>query len=1282
MIHRIGSRSVRDMFFIILVAVFLVLPSQATISNNGVYRTQDNKNDYNGETEIFSKNISYVARTLLLKFKSELENDYSNTKLMEYLTDIVTSDTAFSPIVEAKQIFSFGTKNKEWSKCIGLDRWVIIKLENDIDIYEEIKRYRNHPYIKYAEPNYIYDEYSIPNDPFFDDQWPLHNTGQTGGTPGSDIHAPWAWDIESGSPDVIVAVIDSGVDYYHPDLAGNLWINQGEDLNDNGVVDPSDYNDIDDDGNGYIDDLRGWDFRNNDNDPLDDSNHHHGTHCCGIVGAKGNNSIGVSGVCWYCTIMPVKAFGPQGGGDIGGLAQSIVYATDNNADVISMSWGGEVHSQIIKDAIDYADQEDVVLVAAVANDNSIQKNWPAGYQNVIAVTGTLSNDVKMERARYGNWIDIAAPGDWIYSTGRDNSYLHKSGTSMACPHVAGVAALLLSYNPDLSNNEIRNRIVYTGDAIDSLNPLYKGLLGCGRLNAFRALPLEHNVGVCSIVCSSPLKPDGESTASAIVENFGLNDETNVKVSLWINNIQVDEQSIPYFEKNSYQNIDFIWTTISIPGSYTLTVKVNLDDEIEVFYLDNQQSMDIEIGIKSTGSGDLYSSLQEAVDSSSDGDTIFVPQGSYHETVMLTKNISLQGEIRENTILDGSEINDILYCENVNEITISGFTIQHGNHGILLNSSSNIIISDNSFFGNTIGIICEASSHHNKVYYNNFDNSHNAFDDGSNTLWYNEYYEEFSICGGNFWSDYDGDDLYRGPNQDIPGSDGIGDVAYPIPGTRSMYDRYPLMQAWNGPHPAIVYVDDDNTNGPWCGTYEHPYKHIQDAVDHARDNDTIFVSNGTYLKMNIDKPLTLLGENQNSTVVHANADREGCILSANNVTVKGFTFEGGGFYGALNLFYILNARISENIFTNYQCAVCIRGTSFSSIDNNSFFGCENSIEAIYSMCCSHDNLIADNVILSDQWGDGIYMPISINCVVTRNLIKPKRHGIYLNGWSDHNVISENTIKNGNQIGILLKEYCDCNIISRNIITDHNRSGIYLFANGLHFPDGSLNNLVTENNVTNNRECGLEFIASNNNLVANNTIYNNRQLGIKLFDNSYYGISNDNHLFHNVFIGNEQNAYDKGWNNWDNGYPSGGNYWDDYGGIDDDGDGIGDDPYEVPGSGNIDHYPLGFFKNDEAPPIVDLLKPEKALYIKNYKIMPLFDTALIIGSIDIEVDAYDQDSDIEKIEFYIDNQLVHTDTLAPYVWKWIDRVFFKHTIKIVAYDTFENQVEYEQEIRKFF
>ena len=286
-----------------------------------------------------------------------------------------------------------------------------MKLPDNVSVEEAVRVYQSDPNVEFAEPNYIVRTSAIPNDPGYSQQWGLNNTGQTGGTSGADIRAQNAWDITKGSNSIIVAVVDSGVAYDHPDLAGNTWVNTAE-LN--GL--PG----VDDDNNGFVDDIYGWDFINNDGHPVDYNQH--GTHVSGIVAARGNNGIGVSGVMWSAQIMPVRFLGITGSGDVARGAEAITYAVDNGARIINASWGGYDYSATLYNAIDYARQKNVLVVAAAGNDennNDSNPFYPASFNlaNIVSVAASDQNDSLASFSNYGAAsVHLAAPGVTIYSS--------------------------------------------------------------------------------------------------------------------------------------------------------------------------------------------------------------------------------------------------------------------------------------------------------------------------------------------------------------------------------------------------------------------------------------------------------------------------------------------------------------------------------------------------------------------------------------------------------------------------------------------------------------------------------------------------------------------------------------------------------------------------------------------------------------------------------------------------------------------------------------------------
>lgn len=361
--------------------------------------------------------------------------------------------------------------------------------------------------IEYAEPNFIANgsgvqELStlstVPNDTFFNRQWGLFNNGTLSGvgtiTNDADVDMELAWDIQTGDPNMIIAVPDSGLRLTHPDIAARLWVNTTE-IAANG---------IDDDNNGYIDDINGWDWVNSDNNPTDD--HGHGTNVCGIIGAIPNNNNLYSGVNWNSKIMPLKVLNSTNSGSYAGMANSIYYAVDNNAKIISMSIGGSSASTLLSDAISYANTNNVTFVACMMNNNNSVTYYPAGYSttypNVIAVGSTNPNDQRTapffwsptSGSSFGNHINVVAPGNYTYglsSTSDTNGGSYWGGTSQATPLVAGIASLILAENPTLTPSQIRTILQNTAEDQKGLATediagfdIYHGW---GRVNANQAL---------------------------------------------------------------------------------------------------------------------------------------------------------------------------------------------------------------------------------------------------------------------------------------------------------------------------------------------------------------------------------------------------------------------------------------------------------------------------------------------------------------------------------------------------------------------------------------------------------------------------------------------------------------------------------------------------------------------------------------------------------------------------------------------------------------------------
>ncbi|MDD1718823.1 MAG: S8 family serine peptidase [Methanoregulaceae archaeon] len=366
----------------------------------------------------------------------------------------------------------------------GLEGAQVVRIPDNSTIDAIVAVFRADPHVLYAEPGHSISVDAVPNDPRFPAQWSLRNTGQAGGTRGADINATRAWNIETGSPGTVIAIVDTGVDYTHLDLRENIWTNPGETGEDLWSRDKR-TNGIDDDLNGFVDDWRGWDFVNNDNDPMDD--HGHGTHCAGIAGASGNNGRGIAGVTWTSRIMALKILGQDGYGSDINAARALLYARMMGADVISCSWGGSERNRALSDAINVSEVPVICSAGNKASNIDLSPHFPASYPayQVIAVAATDNHDRLAGFSNFGKAsVDIAAPGDMILGTYPGSQYLYMSGTSMAVPHVTGLAALIHSRNPGLTARAIKSAILKN---VRKKSDLQGKVLTGGRIDALRTL---------------------------------------------------------------------------------------------------------------------------------------------------------------------------------------------------------------------------------------------------------------------------------------------------------------------------------------------------------------------------------------------------------------------------------------------------------------------------------------------------------------------------------------------------------------------------------------------------------------------------------------------------------------------------------------------------------------------------------------------------------------------------------------------------------------------------
>lgn len=623
-----------------------------------------------------------VPSEIIVKFKKDINIQTVGSDTIK--THIPSIDN----LIEKFKITSFKKMFQDETNS-ALSNIYMLKFSELFDPLIVANEYKNNPNIEYAEPNIIYESCTQPDDTFFDDQWALYQTNDF------DIDATDAWDLTTGSEDVVIAIVDSGVYYNHPDLADNIWSNEDEIAN----------NSIDDDGNGFVDDIHGWDFVDTDITPIlqnpfanicldedyitEDNNprdaHGHGTHCAGIASAVGNNGKGIAGVCWNCKIMPVRAgfkflyFGQTVCVyETDDLVKAITYAADNNADIISMSWGGYSYSNAIHDAINYAYSKGCVLIAAAGNDNSDERHYPSSYDYVISVASTNKKDERWTEkvegpygdsytvgSNYGEFVDVAAPGVDILSTilPTELFYAEKTGTSMAAPHVAGVAGLLKSKYPDASPEMITALIKTGADSIQTDKSI-----GTGRINAYRSLTvkpifayIDHIADYTNIQGKLVVKgsADGENFKNYKLEYGQGRDPKNWELLV--------SSNTPVFHGEfcslDTENID--------DGAYTIRLTVESNDNskytdtsmITVNNIEHQTIYVDDNNIQGPWKGteeNPYRYLQDGIDSAGNNETVYIKKGTYlpsgtdgKGTFLIDKRIKLEGEDNLNSIITHS-----------------------------------------------------------------------------------------------------------------------------------------------------------------------------------------------------------------------------------------------------------------------------------------------------------------------------------------------------------------------------------------------------------------------------------------------------------------------------------------------------------------------------------------------------------------------------------------------------------------------------------------------------
>jgi len=947
-------------------------------------------------------------------------------------------------------------------------RAVVADVPFDI-LYSFVSEVETAGLASYIEPNIRYEIDSVPNDPEWPKQWGP-----------AKMEADYAWNITTGDPSVLVAVIDTGIDWNHPDLAAN-----------------------------YV--PLGYDWANNDPDPMDD--YGHGTHVAGTVAAVVNNGVGIAGLA-QVRIMAEKVLDEGGSGSLSDVTRGIVHSVDQGAKIINLSLGSYVKSNLLHEAVKYAYDRNVLVVAAAGNDATSVKHYPAAYDEVVAVTATDESDNPASFTNYGDWVEVAAPGVRIYSTFWDDSYVYASGTSMSAPHVAGVAALIWSWFPSMTRDQVWAQLQYSAD--DLSEPGYDVYYGFGRVNARRAVeqaPSNHDLLVLNLKTPAYVRLGKVAAVNTTILNMGNSHESNIMVRLLVNSSVVNSTTVGFLQSGSSTTVGFLWNA-TIEGVYNITSHV-MPVIGETIVGNNALPKQMRIRAPQIlRVPDDYDTIQGAVDVANEGDTVFVASGTYYENLWINKEgLILVGEDVDNTVIDGRRMYDVIFV-SADNVQISRFTIRNSGRmayyypplsGILLYASEGHTISDTVILNNLLGIGIFYSS---RTILRNNNITHNTYNFGIDGYSIMDFVHDLDAS-----NTIKGKPMYYWVNQhdkQVPSDAGYVAI---VNSTNIVVKDLNLTENFEGVLFASTvnsFIENVNASSNYLDIYL-AYSH--DNTVHA--NIATSSSVGIYLY-----------ESQNNTIhdniLKNNEDGIDLDYSTDNTLDlnKMFNNELGLYIGKSN-----NNRINSNLVLNNSYGLYLGKSSYNIVKNNNMtsnkynFGVvgghlvhfihdidtSNTVDGkpIYYLV-NRKGLVIDPSTFPNLGYLGVVNSTSIkveNLTVTNNV-----QGIllaYTNGSIIRNInatsnlwgilmiksfeskASRGTMSNNKYSMGLWDSYN--NTINGNLITK-GLDGIYL--------QGSGGNDVIDNFLTGNRGDGISLVSSGGNNIISNTVLSNRY-GIHLY-----------------------------------------------------------------------------------------------------------------------------------------------------------------------------------------